>query len=84
MNRHSQQHITFIISKHKTIITNPKIRAPNLQITITKPNRNRSFQSRKPVFRNTALRTRHISLPLSVRPAPSNTENVTYDLATIS
>ncbi|KAG9452608.1 hypothetical protein H6P81_005512 [Aristolochia fimbriata] len=45
----------------------------------------KEFQSRKPVFCQTAFRTRRRSLPLSVLPTPSKTENVVLcDLATIS
>ncbi|KAJ0845932.1 hypothetical protein HanRHA438_Chr15g0719201 [Helianthus annuus] len=61
MNRHSQQHITFITSKHKTIITKPKIRAPNLQITITKPNRKSQFSIEKTCFpKHSVANTTHI------------------------
>lgn len=48
---------------------------------------NRSPQSRKPVWRHTALRTWRRSLPLRVLPAPSSTENASIGdcaLATIS
>lgn len=62
-----------IVNEPKKIL-NKKIKRQIFFISPEKLEGKRSHQSRKPVRRHTALRTRRRSLPFRVLPAPSSTE----------